>query len=156
MIDSTGDISAINDLLDEINNTIEENSNSLTDIISRISTLEIDDDKYNSDVVGCWAESSIDHTMKIYKNGVGVIDWFDSISFPFQIFTWEILENNIQFNFGERYYVSNGIGGYLYEGTQIAVLEIDSFGYEIISGLTYQLNINGLVENYTTEYNRCF
>ena len=99
LIDSTGDISAINELLDEINNTIEENSNSLIDIISRISTLEIDDDKYNSDVVGCYALG--DYNFIVLNNGIGFYEvWKSPATNDIITFTWEKINNEyVRFNF---------------------------------------------------------
>ena len=51
LIDSTGDISAINNLLEDLEDDIDYNLGSITSLISRIANLELDSEKYDSDII---------------------------------------------------------------------------------------------------------
>ncbi len=102
--------------------TQTNNQNQITELVEKVATLEVDSAKYDSDVVGCYATVVYDTTMKIYPNGVGVVDWFENRID--QVFTWEVKGDYIQFNFGTNmyncfFYEKTG-NSYLYRGTQLA------------------------------------
>ena len=101
--------------------TQTNNQNQITELVEKVATLEVDSAKHDSDVVGCYKTLTYDTTMKIYPNGVGVVDWFENRID--QVFTWEVKGDFIQFNFGTNlndcYYGSGGLD-YLYRGTQLA------------------------------------
>ena len=102
--------------------TQTNNQNQITELVEKVASLEVDSAKYDSDVVGCYREFVIGHTMKIYPNGVGVVDFYESRID--QVFTWEVNGDFIQFNFGEKIwdcYVPSDSGlSYLFSGTQLA------------------------------------
>ena len=103
--------------------TQTNNQNQITELVEKVASLEVDSAKYDSDVVGCYKTYDNDTTMKIYPNGVGVLDRFE-IRID-QVFTWEVKGDFIQFNFGKQLYdcyVSNTFDymNYLYRGTQLA------------------------------------
>jgi uncharacterized coiled-coil protein SlyX len=98
LIDSTGDISEINDLLSDIQDNIDNNSDSINSLISRISNLELDSEKYDSDIIGCYYLG--DFTFQILENGIGFYEGFSSFGMEYITFIWEkVSTNEYQFVF---------------------------------------------------------
>ena len=93
--------------------------------------------------------------MKIYPNGVGVVDWFENRID--QVFTWEVKGDFIQFNFGTNlndcYYGREGLN-YLYRGTQLATYN-STLGDCYITGLQVLSGDNFQCENLKA-YDICF
>lgn len=91
LIDSTGDISEINDLLSDIQDNIDNNSDSINSLISRISNLELDSEKYDSDIIGCYYLA--DYTFQILENGIGFYEGWDG-GRVYITFIWEKVSTN--------------------------------------------------------------
>ncbi len=122
--------------------------NQITELVEKVATLEVYSAKYDSDVVGCYFTYSFDTTMKIYPNGVGVVDWFENRID--QVFTWEVKGDFIQFNFGTNmyncfFYEKTG-NSYLYRGTQLATYD-STLGDCHIRGLQVLFGDNFQCEN---------
>ena len=91
LIDSTGNLAEINDLLIDIQDNIDDNSGSIISLISRISNLELDSEKYNSNIVGCYYLA--DYTFQILENGIGFYEGWDGAR-VYVTFIWEKTSNN--------------------------------------------------------------
>lgn len=126
----------------------------MIDLLERIASLEIDSEKYNSDVVGCYLPRFNDEgvSIKFLQNGVGYVDnwenllWPPTVFTPIQIFTWEKEdESQIKMFFGDilKLTLYSEMGSYYLEGEKlisIEYLEIDEIIYKVISGLTFTLD----------------
>ena len=128
LIDSTGDISEINELLENLQNSIDDNSQSILNTISRISNLEIDSQKYDSDIIGCYEIDNYDNevSIKFLENGIGYVDYFEGVDYSIQVFTWEKEETGIKLIFGdiiELVVIGTTYRGYLFEGEHIVEIE---------------------------------
>tara|TARA_B100000989_G_C19473620_1_gene441861 strand:- start:214 stop:1050 length:837 start_codon:yes stop_codon:yes gene_type:complete len=151
LIDSTGDISEINDLLNGIRNEINQNSQSIVNLISRVSSLEIESDKYSSEIVGCYTSGVFDHTVKFLNNGLGYMDFYEQQGI-YQVFIWEKKDDlTVLIYFGDTKYElfqnGNGYNGYLYSGTQTATLDFSGGVLSAIYGLMIETVSNGLMES---------
>tara|TARA_X000000950_G_C13734786_1_gene585845 strand:+ start:306 stop:998 length:693 start_codon:yes stop_codon:yes gene_type:complete len=88
LIDSTGDIASVIDLLYDLDDNIVENRYSITSLLNRISSLETESEKYNTDIIGCYFYG--DYPFEILPNGIGFYQNYNSYYGNFVVtFIWE-------------------------------------------------------------------
>jgi len=121
LIDSTGDISAKNDLLEDIENNIEDNSGSIASLISRISNLELVSEKYDSDIIGCFYLG--DYTFKILENGIGFYESYDNFGRLYITFIWEkVSPNEYKFVFPDLWLQYSNMSYWITGGTYLRTI----------------------------------
>ena len=147
LIDSTGDISEINDLLSDIQDNINNNSGSINSLISRISNLELDSDKYDSDIVGCYEIDNYDNevSIKFLKNGIGYVDYYEMSDYFTQLFSWEKQGNSVKVMFGDIIELAalQSRAGYYFEGEHIVEIEMIERNNILYKTITLELLISG-------------
>lgn len=121
LIDSTGDISVINELLGDIQDEINDNSDSIFSLISSLTILEIESEKYDSSVIGCYSLG--DYRLNVLNNGIGFYElWKNPGGIDIVTFNWEkINPQTLRFYFPDLnlFYqdvISGLIGWYILPG----------------------------------------
>ena len=98
--------------------SIITNQNQVNGLVQKIAALEINSEKYNSEVVGCYRWG--DYPFEVLKNGIGVYQTLDRILNTFTdihiIFVWEKKNDIIEFTFPNLFLtysslsIENGMG----------------------------------------------